>query len=111
MFILYKLIEEGTIFMKKSFYPAKLIAFCLACGNLFAQTTSAYTVTNRTGMVITSAGGNAWSTNLSTKTRVLNNDTFEFTHMTDKTNCSYDVKYMSEDGKSITLKILTFARE
>jgi hypothetical protein len=60
--------------------------------------------TNQTGMTITSIyispnDANKWSTNLSSKDKLLNGESFEFKHQVDQQNCVYDIKFLADNGR------------
>jgi hypothetical protein len=76
----------------------------LVCNSVYAQITQTITVSNKSGMAVTSvfispAGSNNWGSNISAKAKITNNETFEFKQIVDKANCNYDVKYTGDDGK------------
>ncbi len=87
------------------FWAALLfIGLLFIAGTATAQLTQTYMVTNQTGMTITTVSisqneANKWSTNLLTKDKVLNSESFEFKQSVDKANCVYDIKFMADNGK------------
>lgn len=89
--------------MKKLIFPAALIiALCLFTANSNAQLQT-YTITNSTGSVVSSVtitptGSEMWGTDLNTAGSVSSNQSFQFERMVDKTSCTYDIRYMLEDG-------------
>ena len=69
-----------------------------------AQQTQTYSVSNQTGLTITAVtispvDANKWSTNLYSKEKLMNNESFEFKQAVDQANCLYDIKFNTEDGK------------
>lgn len=80
------------------------IVTALSVSNVYAQV-QVFSVTNNTGMAITSlsispAGANTWSSNLFSKDKINNNENFEFKQTVQNGgSCSFDLKFVCEDGK------------
>jgi hypothetical protein len=74
-----------------------------------AQNSQTYTVTNRTGINITSiyiseSGAAVWGNSINTKDKLLNNESFLYTQVLDNKKCNYDIKFTADDGKDYILK-------
>jgi hypothetical protein len=83
------------------FAAVVLTALCLFTSSTNSQQT--YTVTNSSGMVITGVslsprGADTWGSNVNTTGSIMSDQSFQFVHTTDKSNCLYDIRYSSEDG-------------
>jgi hypothetical protein len=89
--------------MKKLIFPAAMLAvLCLFAANTNAQLQT-YTIINSSGAVVTSVtitptGSEMWGTDLNTAGSVSSDQSFTFERLVDKASCTYDVRYMLEDG-------------
>ncbi len=89
--------------MKTIIFPAAaLIALCLFSTAALSQSQT-FTVTNNSGMIVTGVSispndAENWGLSLNTVGSVQDNQSFQFTHSLDKSNCVYDLRFTGEDG-------------
>lgn len=89
--------------MNKFIFPAIMLAALLTVSSATMAQSQTYTITNGSNMVVTGFSispndANKWSDNLNTTGNITSNGSFQFTQPVDRSNCLYDIRYMTEDG-------------
>ena len=96
-------------------------ALLIACLFVLAGSSKAfelrsYTVINKSGLSVTSiylreSGAAKWGDNIYTEDNKLkNNSGFQFTQETSSASCSYDVKFVCDNGKEYVLQNLDLCK-
>ena len=89
--------------MNKFIFPAIMLAALLTISSATMAQNQTYTITNASSMTVTGfsispSGANTWSDNLNTTGNIAMNNSFQYNHPVDRSNCLHDVRYMTEDG-------------
>jgi len=103
--------------VRKVISGALLIAcFLMLAGSASAFDFKSYTVVNKSGMNVTGVflrenGAAKWGENLYTEdSKLKNNGGFQFSQETTTASCSYDIKFVCEDGKEYIMQNLDLCK-
>ncbi len=110
--------EKSRFLSGKKIISGTLLITCLLvlAGSANAFDYKSYTVINKSGMEVTAvylraSGETKWGDNIYTgDSRLKNNGGFQFSQETSSASCSYDVKFVCDNGKEYVIQNLDLCK-